>query len=108
MEDEGVSGGVATAGPYIAPAGEAGVVGWTPADPGPPDADTGFDCQEGGVASCGVERTGACAPELLRASVIGGVPPLEYGDAEGEENAKDGVAGAGIIPGFTLEGGELM
>ena len=60
------------------------------------------------MANCGVEYTGAAAPELLRASVTGGVPLLETGEAEGEESAKAGVEGDGVNPAPTLEMGELM
>lgn len=102
----GAPGGVGAAGPGIGLAGEDGTFSGEPAAPAPPDADTGVDCQVDGVASCGVEYTGAAAPEPLRASIVAGAPPLEDGDPEGEERAKDGVEGDGAMPAPALEIGE--
>ena len=96
MWGEGATGGVCAGDLFIAPAGEDEAPCEASAATGAPDADPAYGCQEVGVASCGVEYTGTAAPELLRAAVTGGVPPLEEDDAEGEDVAKDGVEEDGV------------
>ena len=89
---EGVNGGVKAGKLFIAPAWEDEAPCAGPCETGPPDADTEYGCQEVGGANCGVERTGATLLlELLPAAVTGGMPPLEEGDPQGEDVAKNGV-----------------